>query len=223
MDTRNLIHRIDELIKYGEKALATQYSSPHLGTLVNSGLYHGFRSTSLSFIALVYGCEHPYYREFDQTAKRSNPTSVNSGIGILKAIREEIAGGWLISAKGLIAAEIFTDFLEMAEYLLSEGYKDPAAVVAGSVLEEHLRQLCSKHGIDIQTTNSSGNTRPKKADTLNADLAKAQVYSDLDQKQVTAWLDLRNKAAHGRYSEYTHDQVEIMINGIIDFLARKSL
>ena len=38
----------------------------------------------------------------------------------------------------------------MAEYLLHEGYKDSAAVIAGSTLESHLRALCNKNGIDIK-------------------------------------------------------------------------
>jgi hypothetical protein len=60
----------------------------------------------------------------------------------------------------------------------------------------------------------------KKADQMNADLAKANVYNMLDQKQITTWLDLRNKAAHGKYSEYTEDQVGLMIQGVINFMAR---
>jgi hypothetical protein len=39
----------------------------------------------------------------------------------------------------------------MAEYLLNESYKDPAAVMTGSVLEEHIRQLCIKNSIPIET------------------------------------------------------------------------
>ena len=30
--------------------------------------------------------------------------------------------------------------------------------------------------------------------------AAGAVYSTLDQKSVTAWLDLRNKAAHGKFT-----------------------
>jgi hypothetical protein len=104
----------------------------------------------------------------------------------------------------------------MADYLLQQGYKDPAAVVAGSVLEEHLRQLCQKNGIAIV----QGGAVPKKADTLNSDLAGAGIYSKLDQKSVTAWLDLRNKAAHGKYSEYTQDQVALTLLGVRDFASR---
>ena len=110
----------------------------------------------------------------------------------------------------------------MSTHLLDEGYKDAAAVMIGSVLEEHLRQLCRKHSIDVEIIASSGKA-PKKADAMNADLAKQSVYNKLDQKNVTAWLDLRNKAAHGKYSEYTKEQVSIMLQGISDFMARVSI
>jgi hypothetical protein len=103
----------------------------------------------------------------------------------------------------------FSDFLEMAQHLSSEGYKDAAAVLAGSVLEEHLRKLCDKNGLSVTDANG----KPLKADRINADLKGANVYSGLDQKQVTAWLDLRNKAAHGHYTEYTQPQVDLMISG----------
>jgi hypothetical protein len=136
-------------------------------------------------------------------------------VAVVEAMRDEIAGDWLFTLKGLIAAEVFADFLEMAEYLLEQGYKDAAAVIAGSTLEEHLRQLCHKHGIK---TDEGG--RPKKAERLNADLVGANVYSKLDQKNVTAWLDLRNKAAHGHYTEYNQDQVRGMIAGATEFMAR---
>jgi len=105
----------------------------------------------------------------------------------------------------------------MAEYLLEEGYKDPAAVITGSTLEEHLRKLCTKNGIDIM---SSGKLRPKKADGMNSELAKQGVYSKLELKSVTAWLDLRNKAAHGKYSEYNENQVKQLIIGVRDFIVR---
>ena len=103
----------------------------------------------------------------------------------------------------------------MAEHLSNQGYKDPAAVLVGSVLEEHLRKLCLKNSLPVLV----GVTH-KKADSLNADLAGASVYSKLDQKSVTAWLDLRNKAAHGRYTDYTKDQVQLMLDGVRNFMAR---
>jgi hypothetical protein len=68
----------------------------------------------------------------------------------------------------------------MADYLLQQGYKDPAAVIVDSVLEEHLRKQCHKVGIDV--IQSSGVS--KKADTLNSELGGASIYSKLDQKAL---------------------------------------
>lgn len=136
-------------------------------------------------------------------------------LGILKALLADYQEGHLRSMEELIHSDLFSDFLEMAEYFLAEGYKDPAAVITGGVLEEHLRKLCLKHEIAIQ--NSSKN---KSADLLNAELAKMNVYEKLDQKNVTAWLDLRNKAAHAQWADYTKEQVNLFLAGVKDFISR---
>jgi hypothetical protein len=103
----------------------------------------------------------------------------------------------------------------MAEELLSKNYKDAAAVITGSSLEVHLRALCVRHSIDIQA-----NGKPKKADTMNADLKRAEVYGGFDQKQVTAWLDLRNSAAHGEYTNYDGNDVRHFISGLRVFVSK---
>lgn len=182
----------------------------------------GFRSAALSFIDRIYSSEHPHFAEFHQRTRSNQRNSAERGIAILKAIRDEIAGGWLFTVKGLVASELFSDFLEMAEHLQENGYKDPAAVMAGSVLEEHLRQLCLKHKIEIEE-EKDGRIKSRKADRLNADLTKSEIYTKLDQKLITAWLDLRNKAAHGKYDEYNADQVKQFLNGVTEFMVRVSL
>jgi len=116
----------------------------------------------------------------------------------------------------MIHGDLFGDMLEGASYLRTEGWKDPAAVIAGSVLEEHLRQLCAKYGVAVNKEDGT----PRKADALNADLAKAGAYETLDQKNVTAWLDLRNKAAHGEYGGYTTEQAALLIDNIRNFITR---
>ena len=218
MHLEDLVQRIDQLIRNADEVIQTAERG-QIGSYVNAELFHAFRSASLSFLAMTFGKEHIHYVEFNSKVDRSTPHCAKIGRGILSAAREELAGGWLSTTKGLISAEIFSDFLEMARHLLDEGYKDPAAVMTGSVLEEHLRQLCQKHGISTETTKQ-GRPHPKKADELNADLAKKKVYNQLDQKQVTTWLDFRNKAAHGKYQEYTKEQVSLMLQSLSDFMVR---
>jgi hypothetical protein len=129
-------------------------------------------------------------------------------------MQADIEAGWLATVGELLNAETFSDFLEMSEELLDKGYKDAAAVIAGSVLESHLRLMATK--AEIETVTSSG--KPRSADAINADLAKAQVYNKLQQKQITAWQDIRNSAAHGDYGEYEASDVDRLIEGIRGFL-----
>lgn len=219
-----LLLRVNELIKLADSVSnSSRTSGGSLSmTTVNTELFSQFRNASLSFIVNLFGNEHPYYKDFNSKCARTYPSETQIGRGILTAIKSEIEQGWLNSIKNLISAEIFTDFIEMAEHLLAENYKDAAAVMIGSVLEEHLRQLCTKKGI-ATTLDKNGKQIPKRADLLNAQLTKADVYNKLDQKNVTALLDLRNKAAHGNYSEYTQEQVELMLQSVMNFISRNGI
>ncbi len=139
-------------------------------------------------------------------------------IGILEAIKNAYIKGYFIHISELITAELFSDFIEMADYYLQAGHKDAAAVILGGVLEEHIRKLCKKNNIPITHKNAQNEIKPTKSDTLNSDLAKASVYSVGYQKQIIAWLDIRNNAAHGHYSTYSKDQIQNMIDGLRSFI-----
>lgn len=135
-------------------------------------------------------------------------------VGILRALRADVLAGWTATIEELVHADTFSDFIEMARELARKGYKDAAAVLGGSVLEAHLRHLCLKSGISTSTATGA----PLKADTMNVELAKGGVYNTLRQKQVTAWLGLRNSAAHGKYSDYDVQQVTALVDGVEAFL-----
>jgi hypothetical protein len=222
MRIEDFISRAGEMISLADNALRTMRQTQTGHQWVDKEQFQKFRSSCLSFLLNILGEYSPYYTEFNKNVNHETPYDVQRGKGIITAVQEEMKGGWFHTTKGLISAEIFADFMEMANYLMSENYKDPAAVIAGSVLEEHLRQLCYTHKIEVEH-DLKGKKVPKKADGLNSDLAKANIYNKLDQKQVTAWLDLRNNAAHGKYSEYSKDQVDLMIQGIINFIIRVSI
>lgn len=134
--------------------------------------------------------------------------------GVLKALKEDVNAGWLKTVEELVHADTFSGFLEQARELNGKVYKDAAAVIAGTVLESHLRLLCDKNS--IPTTLPAG--RHKTADSMNSELVKGGVYNQLQQKQVTAWLGIRNAAAHGNYGEYTGTDVVSLISGIEQFI-----
>jgi hypothetical protein len=135
--------------------------------------------------------------------------------GVLQALRADLAAGYVFELAALIHADVFGDFLEMADELLNKNYKDAAAVIVGSVLEEHLRKLAETANVLIEREG-----KPRKADTINADLTKAEVYNKIEQKAVVAWLGIRNDAAHAHYDNYTKEQVGLMLAGVRDFMIR---
>lgn len=103
----------------------------------------------------------------------------------------------------------------MTENLLSQDYKDAAAVLVGGVLEATLRKMCEVRGIPTDKQDKIG--------TLNDKLAKQHkppAYSSAYHKQIIAWADLRNNADHGHFREYDREQVAAMIAGVRDFSAR---
>jgi hypothetical protein len=136
-------------------------------------------------------------------------------VGILTALREDMAAGWVQSVVELAHADTHSDYMEMAQDLLGKGYKDAAAVIAGSSLEVHLRALCVKYGVGVET-----NGKPKKADVMNADLKKADIYNGIQQKQITSLLATRNSAAHGQYGDYDVVTVRHLIDGVQAFMLK---
>jgi hypothetical protein len=133
-----------------------------------------------------------------------------------RALRDDIAAGWLASVVELAHADTYAGYLEMAEGLHSQGYKDAAAVIAGTSLEVHLKALATKHGISLKAPNGG----PKKMDAVNAELKAAGVYNAIENKQVTAWLGIRNSAAHGVYGDYDKAAVMGLIEGASNFAVK---
>ena len=85
-------------------------------------------------------------------------------MGGLRALKEDLANGYLFDLRTLVAAEVFTDLLDMAEHLVENGYQHPASSLTGAVLEDGMREMCRRHGVrvgksDLQSLNSNWSAR----------------------------------------------------------------
>ena len=187
------------------------------GIISRSEIYE-FQTRCISAIEKASGLYSIYSRRVMEIEKSNNHpwNHVAGQIGVAQGLLYDIQNGYLKSLEEIIHGDVFSDFLEMASHLVSQGYRDAAAVMAGSTLEIHLRKLCDKN--DIETTKPNG--EPKKNNLLNQELAKAGVYTKLEHKNVTASLGLRNHAAHGEYGEYNKEQVRNLIDGVRGFITR---
>ena len=56
----------------------------------------------------------------------------------------------------MINAAFFSDFLDMDEHLLDNGYKDHFAPVLGAVLKHGLRRIQSNNNITVKSNHNMG-------------------------------------------------------------------
>src|SRR5258706_8784756 len=107
MKVADLLKRLDQLLEHGQAVLKTGYSTggQYNVDYVKAPAMAGFRSACLSFIERVYEAAHPHFKQFTDQTENHYRSNAEQGIEILKAIRAEIAGGWLIGVKALVAAE----------------------------------------------------------------------------------------------------------------------
>ncbi|MDR3530192.1 MAG: hypothetical protein P4L90_06535 [Rhodopila sp.] len=169
------------------------------------------RAATENIIERVCGRNSAHARTLDQIRGEMNSYFLPQWEGVLRAARDDYQRGLLFDIRTLITAEVFTDFIEQADHLLSCDYHIAAASLLGAVLEDSLRKLCERHGIE--------NKERTAIDALNADLARAEVYSKLVQKRITSFADIRNNAAHGHFERVPKQDVEDMLTWVRRFVA----
>ena len=129
--------------------------------------------------------------------------------GAARGMLSDLEEGLLTDLATRIRSEVEGDLLGQALRVLDDGFKDPAAMLIGAVLEDALRQLCRKHSVP----------EGGSIEAMNEPLRTAGVYGLPQKQQVTAWAAIRNKADHARWSEYTDAQVRLMHQGVSGFIA----
>ncbi|WP_334187104.1 DUF4145 domain-containing protein [Noviherbaspirillum sp.] len=211
-----IVTRLNELIMLGKKVLVTRTApSPgHMtGDFIDVQLANQWLTSRLSLLSRVFGEGSVHYQRInDQFPSYPKWANVEQAFGVLLAAKDDYESESLFSVKKLVEAELFDEFLAQAEHLLETGYFQPAAVVAGSVLEDGLRKLCQANAIPLPDN--------PKLDWMNSELAKNGVYTKLVQKRITSIADLRNSAAHGKWDEFEKSDVQAMVRDIRDFMAK---
>ncbi len=141
--------------------------------------------------------------------------------GYIDSLKRDYEAGRFDSLPELIATNVASDYLGQAEELLQEGQSGkydhvPAAVLTGAVLENALRRICQRQNPAIAILKPNG--EPKMLNGLIDDIKKANVFNEPKAKQLRAWTDIRNAAAHGEFQQFTRSDVELMLAGVQKFL-----
>jgi len=208
-----LSNRFKELLDLGRYVLSTSRQPPPnvIGdNRVDLDSSQQWATSTAQLLGSLFGSESEYDKRLNEAFRHPGYESdMKRGMAVLSVAWNDYSKGYLIEVKSLIRAEVFDDFLEQAQHLFEQGFYQPAAVIAGGVLEDALRKLCQRAGIPLSA-------KPK-LDIMNAELVKKGVYNTLVQKRITWLADLRNKAAHGKWSEFAASDVETMLAQVRSF------
>lgn len=180
------------------------------GSRLTVANFQEWATSAQSLLQKTFGEDSIHFKHFDERYKEYHGYSEGFPVcyGIFRAALEDYKGGYLFDLKTMVNAEVLDDVLEQAEQFFKVGYKDAACIISGVALEGAIRKLCAQKNIDHG-----------KLDSMNSALCKAGLYNKGKQKQITAWADMRNNAAHGNWEEYNSEDVEDMMKGIGRFLA----
>ncbi len=113
----------------------------------------------------------------------------------------------LFDIKQLMQADLLDSELDAARELASHNFLRAAGAVAGVVLEKHLAQVCTNHGL----------TSSKKHPTISDfnDALKNANAIDIGAWRFNQFLgDIRNQCDHGRTPEPTSVQIGDLIEGV---------
>jgi hypothetical protein len=212
------IKELDELIvdSHEVEKLAKQ-TSPDRHGKAYSIIYEGDRiqkliMNSIQLIRLIFREKSDLYKEIvrlKDTDKNFHASNIRFIRGTLESAKGAIEKGYLTSFEFLISADIFDSTLEQAKELLKNGYKDPAAMLCRVVMEDSLKKIAKKEGIE---------TEDKKASWINDELKKKELYSQIQWREIQKWLDIGNAAAHGKFEEFKKEDVQKMIGEIEHFI-----
>lgn len=127
-------------------------------------------------------------------------------LAILKSVRPRFESS-LFDLSHLVQADLFDSELDAAAALLKQRFTRAAGAMAGVVLERHLAQVCSNHGIKVAKKN------PGISD-LNELLKSAEVTDVPQWRFVQHLADVRNLCDHSKAVEPTMEQVADLVAGV---------
>jgi hypothetical protein len=203
-----ILNRISDILSLGESIGSAGYD----GNVDTANSFH-WASSALNITERVFGAESHYFTSIQENSK-DFPLyyCFQVALGVFRAVKEDYENGAIFELRQIVEAEVFDDFLEQSESLLLAGFHQPAAVIAGSVLEDGLRKLCEREEIELP--------EKPKLDSMNVALAKNGTYKLLTQKRITALADIRNNAAHGKWDQFTKEDVDDLIQWVRNFMER---
>ncbi len=215
---KQVLERTRKLIQEGRALLAQKIPPPDwlmAADSVPDEPYTKWRTQIRALHASTFGASTVYAQNVENVKQTGYAHEVEEVLGCLSAFAEDLEAGYLRHYKDLVVAEVFSDFLEMAEHLLTGHYFQPAASLIGAVLEDDLRRRCDARGLTYDRKRDG-------LDALSKKLVTAGEFNALMKKKIDTWAKIRNDADHGNFAEFREEDVAEMLTGVTGFCGSAS-
>lgn len=117
----------------------------------------------------------------------------------------------LFEIRQIVQADLFDGEIDSARELAKHKYFRAAGAVAGVVLEKHLNEVCTSHGIKI------GKKHPGIGD-FN-EILKANSVIEISQwRHISLLADIRNLCDHHKTKDPTPEQIADLIDGTVKII-----
>lgn len=186
------------------KSIRSSYENSAQGSLPKTQII----TLTRELIVSLFGQNSQYLCEIDNTPRHDRRHI--AALGILNALEINVKSGYTNTLIEEAHADIYSEAIGIVDDLLNnkpKTLKDPAAMVLGATLEIHLRKLCEKNSIKT-TKLVNGKEKNKLMSELNDTLYKGKVYNKLQNKDLIPFIDIRNSAMHGKFTEYETSDVK---------------
>lgn len=156
----------------------------------------------------LLGLQVTIYRNF-QTELAFDPRTIAAGkftqqVLIVESTRTRL-DSLLADIKGVLEASLFDSELDAARDLLKAKHLRSAGIVAGVVLERHLKRVIDNHQVSFRKIATLSN--------LNQALKDASLLDVPQWRQLQHLGDIRNLCGHSGIREPTAEEVQELIQG----------
>jgi hypothetical protein len=164
-------------------------------------------SSALNLVQIIFGESSAHYQRLKQIIEKNEAgedSKYQEALGMLSAAKTDYERGCYISLERMVSGEVFADFVAAAKRALAEENKDVAAVLACAALEDALKRLAQRNGLNVDGKDMS--------EVIGALKSKGLVGGS--QKSILETMPkTRNSAMHADWAKISATEV----GGVIGF------
>lgn len=180
--------------------------------------YTGACVEAIEFLRHFAGSDSSFYLQVHNKAGLVPEACAPGVAATLRSYADFIESGLAaaISPRRQVQIEVVSDFLEQAAALVADDnyHQAAAAILAGAALEEFLRNWIEAESLDL------GEQKPSLS-TYAQVLHTKKLITVGDAKDITAWVNNRNNAAHGYFDAAgSREKIDLMVKGVNLFMRK---